>query len=81
MYQPIEEEIQVAGVYSEGKFIPKKFQWRNRAYSVEEITFSAASRDGEIKLQHFSVSSGGNLYRLIFNRDSQHWKLAEIWCE
>jgi len=81
MYQTIEEEISVAGVFVQGSFRPKKFRWPGRVFPIEEITLAAVARDGGILYQHFSVMSKGNLYRLRYNRDSQHWQLAELWCE
>jgi hypothetical protein len=81
MYQPIEEEISVAGIFSQGKFEPKKFLWKQKIYPITEITLTARSRDGQVQLQHYSVLSHGNLYRLMYNQTTQHWKLAEIWCD
>jgi hypothetical protein len=81
MYQTIGEEIAVAGSYDQGKFYPRKFAWRQRIYPIEAITLSISAKDGEVRYQYYSVLSAGNLYRLVFNRDSQHWQLAEVWCE
>ncbi len=81
MYQSIEEEISVAGVFSQGKFQPKKFQWKQKIFPISAVTLTAKSRDGQVRLQHFSVVAKGNLYRLVFNQETQHWKLAEIWCD
>lgn len=81
MYQAIGEEIQVVGVFAQGKFRPKKFQWRRQVYPIEEITLTAKARDGEVRYQYFSVLSRGNLYRLQYNWETQHWIIAEVWCE
>ena len=81
MYQAIQEEVSVAGVFAQGKFLPKKFRWQTKVYPIEEVTLSSVWRDGGVKYTSFSVLSQGNLYRLQYNHDSQHWQLAEVWCE
>jgi len=81
MYQPIGEEISVAGVFARGQFQPTKFRWQNQVYPIKEVTFTAQVRDGGVIYRFFSVLSGGNLYRLRFEPLAQHWQLQEIWCE
>ena len=81
MYQTIHETIAVAGVYEQHKFTPKKFKWRNRQYVIDQITLSSAIKDGGVQFRTYSVMSGGNLYRLMFNRDDEGWFLEEVWCE
>lgn len=81
MYQSIHEAIQVVGVYRQRRFKPVKFQWQQRVLPVDEITMETELRDGGIKQRMYSVVSGGNVYRLLFNRDSEEWWLEEVWCE
>lgn len=81
MYQTIGEKIAVAGVYEKGKFMPKKFLWKNAVYPVQEITISADVKDGVTRKRMYGVVSGENVYRLMFNRDTEIWTLAEVWHE
>lgn len=81
MYETVNEDISVAGVYSSGLFIPKKFKWREKIFPIKEITLSNTIKDGSIKKRLYSVMSGANLYRIEFNRDSENWKILEVWCE
>lgn len=81
MYQTIGEDIEVIGIFKRGKLIPKKFQWRQQVLNIQEVTMVNDTRDGGIKKRFYSVMSGGNLFRLSFNRDSEVWKIEEIWCE
>ncbi len=81
MYQTVNEEIEVAGVYSHSRFIPKKFKWNNKIFPIKEITLSNSVKDGLIKRRLYSVLSGVNLYRIEFNRESEQWKILEVWCE
>lgn len=81
MYQTINEDISVVGVYSKSHFIPKKFKWSNKVFPVKEITLYNDVRDGAVKKRLYSVLSGCNVYRLEFNRESEKWRILEVWCE
>lgn len=81
MYQTINKEIAVIGVYARSRFIPKKFKWDNKIFPIQEITLSNDTRDGIIKKRFYSVICGTEVYRLEFNRDSEKWLLTEIWVE
>ena len=81
MYQPVQDAISVAGVFSSGKFNPRKFLWNKREYFVEEITLESKVKDGGVRQQFYSVLSGGTLYRLRYTLDSQEWQLSEVWYE
>lgn len=81
MYQPVQEAITVAGVFSQGKFLPKKFLWKQREIRVEEITMQARVKDGGVRKQFYSVLNQGNLYRLCYTLDWQEWELSEVWYE
>lgn len=81
MYQTIGEEISVVGSYQAGKFKPAKFQWRAKVYPVEEITLANDAKDGGVRKRYYSVVSRGTVYRLCFNRETEHWLLEEVWYE
>lgn len=81
MYQIIGETIWVAGVYKHAQFTPKKFKWRQREFSITQITLISDTRDGTVKKRLYSVVSGNEVYRLEFNRESEQWYLQELWVE
>lgn len=81
MYQTINDEIAVIGYFEAGNFYPKKFQWQQRIYQVEQITFKALTKDGGVRWLFYSVVSGPNVYRLCHNLETQKWLLKEVWCE
>ncbi len=81
MYQTINEDIAVLGIYKNSVFTPKKFKWNQRVYKIKEITLLNDIRDGSIKKRFYSVLSEGNLYRLEFNRESERWQISEVWVE
>lgn len=80
-YQPIHDSIVVAGVYRQGKFTPKKFQWRNRTLQIDEITLVSDVKDGGVRKRLYSVVVGTDVFRLEFDRDNESWLLAEVWVE
>lgn len=81
MYQTIHEKVAVAGVYDQGKFLPKKIRWNNKKIEIDQITFAADRRDGGSRWRRYSVVCGPNLYRLDFSRDEEIWWLEEVWFE
>lgn len=81
MFTKINEQIAVVGTYNHATFVPKKFLWRDRILKIDELTFVADSKDGGIHNRTYSVVSSGNVYRLQFNRDSEEWIIAEVYCD
>lgn len=87
MYQTIGEKIEVICHYGgsvaglAGKLKPLKFRWQGQVYSIQQITLATDTKDGGVRKRLYSVMSGGNVYRLSFNRDNESWSLEEIWME
>jgi hypothetical protein len=81
MYQTIHETVRVAGVYDQGKFAPRKFQWKQKTYPIDQITLISNMKNGGVRQRFYSIMSNGNMYRLSFNRDDESWFLEEVWCE
>ena len=81
MYEPIGEKIAVVGAYSGGEFAPKKFRWREQLYPIQMITFVTDIRDGRTLKRRYSVTSGAQAYRLLFDRIEETWLLEELWVE
>jgi hypothetical protein len=81
-YQAIDVPIKVVGRYRPGQgFIPVKFHWQDRTLAITRITLQSDLKDGEIKKRWYSVLVGSELYRIEFNRESEQWRLKEIWVE
>lgn len=81
MYQPIGERVSVAGVYSSGRFKPRKFQWRNQLFTISSSCSVHDFKDGAVRKRRFSVVAKGLLCLLEFNRDQEIWTLEQIWVE
>ncbi len=81
MFQSINERVEVAGSYGKGPFHPRKMKWKGQIFEIEKITLISDIRDGDVKKRLYSFTSGKELYRLLFNRDTEMWMLEEIWVE
>lgn len=81
MYQTIHESIEVAGVFTPGKFSPTKFRWGKKTFAVEAITLLSRERDGLVPIHHYSVVASGTVFRLSFHPDNLAWFLEEVWQE
>lgn len=69
------------GVYSSGKFEPRKFLWRHKEYVISQVTFRHDRKNGGRKQRMYSVESQGTVYRILFDRDTEEWMLEELWVE
>lgn len=81
MYQIIGEKVDVAGVYSKGRFHPKKFAWKGRAFVIDQVASCHDFKDGSVRKRQFAVVANGNTYLLNFDRDIEQWVLQQIWVE
>jgi hypothetical protein len=83
MYQTIGEKINVVGIYTPGRFSPKKFQWQQRTFVIDQVCAVHDFKDGTVRKRRFSVQTkgNGNVYLLEFNRDLETWTLEQLWVE
>lgn len=81
MYQKIGEEIKVAGVYKGHTFKPFQLMWRNQQLKISAITLTSDVKDGMVRKRFYSVLIGKEIYRLLFNRETETWTLDEIWLD
>lgn len=74
----INEPINV-WVFFKGNLIqPHSFFWHSRQIKVEKINLVHTSKEGASVFYHFSVSSGGNFYRLRLDTTKMNWILEAI---
>ena len=72
------EPINVWVLFSKNKIQPYYFFWKNRRIKVDKVNLVHTSKDGGNIFYHFSVSSGGNFYRLRFDVGKLNWVLEAI---
>lgn len=78
MFQ-LSEPVNVWVFFKVGSIQPYVFFWRKRRIKVESVNLVHTSKDGaEGVFYHFSVSSGGNFYRLRFELKKLKWFIEAI---
>lgn len=72
------DEINVWVFFKGSQVQPWCFFWKGRQIKVEKINLVHTSRDGASTFYHFSISSGGNFYRLKFDTKKLKWSLEGV---
>lgn len=72
------EPVNVWVLFSGSKIQPHYFFWRGRQIKVEKVNLVHTSKDGSNIFYHFSISSGGNFYRLRFDTNKLNWTLEAV---
>lgn len=72
------EPINVWVFFKENLIEPYLFFWRGRQIKVDKINLIHTSKSGAEVFYHFSISSGGNFYRLRFNNQNLKWFLEGV---
>jgi len=73
----IGEKISVLASFT-GGIRPIKFKWSGKLITVQDVTYTWRSREGQASVHHFSVTDGASLYELSFHTQSLVWKLENI---
>jgi hypothetical protein len=71
----------VAGVYAQGKFTPKKFEWRRKLFTIQQVNSVHDFKDGSVRKRRFAVMAEQTVFLLEFNRDQEEWILEQLWVE
>jgi len=74
----INDPINVWVFFKGVKVMPYVFFWRKRKIKIESINLIHTSKEGGDLIYHFSVSSGGNFYRLRFELENLKWFVEEV---
>lgn len=74
----ISESINVWVFFNGNKIQPYLFFWHGRKIKVDKINLVHTSKEGANIFYHFSVSSGGNFYRLKFDTNKLNWTLEAV---
>lgn len=77
----IQEPINVWVFFKNNLIQPYSFFWRAREIKIEKINLIHTSKNGASVFYHFSISSGGNFYRLKFDTAKLSWTLEAAECD
>jgi hypothetical protein len=72
------EPINVWVFFKESSVEPWCFFWNKRQIKIDKINLVHTSKEGSNIFYHFSVSAGGNFYRLKFDTESLKWHLEMV---
>lgn len=72
------EPINVWVFFKKAKAEPYVFFWKERRIKIDQINLMHTSKEGAVTLYHYSVSSGGNFYRLRFDSKDLKWFLEAV---
>lgn len=74
----IQEPINVWVLFKESSIQPHYFFWKERQIKVDKVNLVHTSKNGASLFYHFSISSGGNFYRLKFDVSKLKWSLEAV---
>ncbi|MBI2018742.1 hypothetical protein HYS96_03505 [Candidatus Daviesbacteria bacterium] len=74
----IQEPVNVWVFFQGSQIHPSYFFWHGRQIKVEKINLVHTSKNGSNTFYHFSVSSGGNFYRLRLDTSKMKWILEAV---
>ncbi|MCR4305967.1 MAG: hypothetical protein NUV73_02700 [Candidatus Daviesbacteria bacterium] len=74
----IEEPINVWVFFKQNCIQPHSFFWHGRQIKVDKINLVHTSKNGASLFYHFSVTAGGNFYRLQFDTGKMRWILEAV---
>ncbi len=75
---PIHEQVNVWVYFKKNLVSPFVFFWKGRRIKIDSVNLVHSSKDGSSTFYHYSVSSGGNFYRLKFDTKDLKWFLEEV---
>lgn len=77
----IHEPVDVWVLFTKHLIQPHTFFWKGRRIKVEQVNLIHTSKEGTNTFYHFSISSGGNFYRLRFDTGKLSWTLEAAECD
>ncbi len=72
------EPINVWVLFKKSQILPYCFFRKDRKIKIEKVNLVHTSKNGANIFYHFSVSAGGNFYRLKFDSKSLNWFLEAV---
>ncbi|MCK9572543.1 MAG: hypothetical protein M0Q96_04625 [Candidatus Omnitrophica bacterium] len=74
----LNERINVLAYFEHAKIFPKSFNWHDKEYTIEKITYNWQERVGQALINYFSVICAGQLYQISFDNFTFRWQLDKI---
>lgn len=72
------EPVNVWVFFKKTAIEPYLFFWKDRQIKIDTVNLVHTSKNGDSLSYHFSVSAGGNFYRLRFDLKNLKWFLEAV---
>ncbi len=79
--EQVHESIDVLAAFRATGVEPLVFKWNGRDHRVSKINLMHTLNDGRERIQYFSVSGEGAMYRLAYRPLAGSWVLEEVCLE
>lgn len=81
MEDGINEYISVKASFSSGVVFPFLILYRQREISIQKVTLSYKTYEGDSEVYNFSLQGSGAVYHVLFYPQRMVWKIAGIRTE
>jgi len=71
------EKIKILVQFDDTKVKPMLFVRAGRQYKIDKLTLVNHFREGDQRIFHFHIVSGGNYFQLRFEPETLRWFLVE----
>lgn len=80
MFESLNDPVDVLTAFVEGRIEPLRFRWKGRVVRVARITGRWSRREGQTRIQCFSVeNSAADSYELCYDPRGPRWLLSRAW--
>lgn len=79
MHQTINEPIDVLVNFKNKKTIPLVFKWKNEKRKIETVCMTYTAKTGRGDCCYYSVTAGGDYFKLCFDAGKRLWFLKEVY--
>ena len=74
----LNERIEVLAFFKHAKIFPKSFNWHDKEYQIETITYNWQEHIGQALISYFSVLSAGQMYQISFDNSTFRWQIDKL---
>lgn len=68
----------MAVVFANGKVLPRWMMWRGRKIELGKVLLEYQGKDSGVPLLFYSVQGATSSYGVVWNKDTNIWKLVEV---
>ena len=77
----MKESIEVIATFTKNGVFPRILRWGKRRYKITSVNLVHTIKEGAVRIYFFSVSDGGNAFKLGFNTENLRWWVEDFYSE